>query len=648
MALGDRVLPMVQFLTLAAEDKGPEVSEAEISNTTQMANLSLTATSAKPANVTLLDLPPEILTHVLLHLPFTSVVICQGVNRHLQVLISESTELQYYIHLGVYGQVDNPRCDLPISERLSLLLARERCWEELDLDFSSTVEVPFQFKFLDPKLSPGLLYGVTTGGDLRYMRVPTVPDQKVDWGIIRSGETIITAGLCVCERDLQVLITAQPQTVHTNTTGFHTVNVIQMHLNQLSTGGPHPEAHQAIISFETHEQFRKPHIVMECAGDNLLLVLRDRTDTFKPDDQIYVYEWKTGDLKLRANAPFSSYRFPLFLTTHIFLLPNINTGELEYWRIPKNQSETTPSRPFFILSLPQPRSGAIFYTLTCRAEPNPSIQIYNTSKPFYTDPHHAIVNFYVSVWSGRYAYPEPRCFKLLIHRSSLVGCLDKYSASASFNNPPKPIPYGDWGPPICRWFNLDGASWTETTFGQRYIAPPPLDVGPEGAPLTVLNFNPMDVARVLAAEKHRLKAKILDEDRWMTGNHESERAAGLSSEDDPVKEVQCGEGNKGVPPQIHEGRVLGISSDQLVEKTEAKFRSSEPPFSAKAIIQSLDPLDDPYGCFENTVYSSLPYTSRQSRGKYNPDILVLDEESVLGIREGDERRIKEIHILHYG
>ncbi|KAF9448677.1 hypothetical protein P691DRAFT_800386 [Macrolepiota fuliginosa MF-IS2] len=572
----------------------------------------LTETIVRPVGPTLLDLPLEILTHILLRLPFTSVVICQGVNRHLYGLIFESTELQYHIHLGISGLVDNPHCDLSIAERLSLLLARERRWEGLDFDFHKVVDVIFPFKSSTATLSARIFGGVAVGG-CRYMQIPSAATEEVKWREIRTEQTIVMEVPGFHEPDLHVLITTQPRTVYTNVAGPRTVHDVRVHLNQLSTGKPHPNVRRTTISFEAHELFEEPRVFMRCAGDNMVLVLRDRRGRSMSFDQVLVYEWRTGELKLTFSAPWRSYRYPLFLTTHLFLLPNVKTGELEYWQIPKSPSEPTPSQPFFLLSLPRLRSGNTFQSITPFAEPN--IGPYNGSKPFHTNPRDAIAFFYVDIWWGRLNH-----FRLFIHRSSLIGCLDQFSAYTSLSDRPEPVPYDKWGPPVCRWLDDDQGPWLETTFGQRYVTPPP-GSGVREAPLTVLDFNPIGVVKVLAAEK-RLKAGVPNEGSRDTAQPEK----GEHIWQLPVDNAENG-------PAL-EGR-----ENQLPRESRSL---------AKVVVRPMSPLSDPDDCFENTVYSSLPYTVRSSLEKYSFDGLIPDEESILGVREDYDRQIREIQIFHYG
>ncbi|KAF9448674.1 hypothetical protein P691DRAFT_729215 [Macrolepiota fuliginosa MF-IS2] len=651
-ALGDRVPFMLRSREMAAfvATLSPEEQEAfEVELAQQQEALWLrekrrerhrverlsAATIRKPVALTFLDLPPEILRHILFHLPFTSVAICQRVNRHLHVLISQSTDLQYYVHLGISGLVDNPRNDLAVSERLSLLLARERRWDELDFDFHKVVDVTFPFKSAEATLSAGVFGGLAPE-KCRYMRIPSAATEEVKWREVRTEQTIVSVVPGFHEPDLHVLITAQPRTVYTDTAKPSTIRDVRVHLNQLSTGEPHPDVLRAIISFETRNEFETLVATMRCAGDNMVLVLQDFGESNRPEDQVLVYDWRTGELKLSFSAPGGSYYYPLFLTTHLFLLPNTATGNLEYWRIPQSPSELTLTQPFFLLSLPRLCSGNAFHSIACLAEPNPGP--CNASMPFYTNPENAIAAFYVHIMSAGLRNE----FRLFIHRNSLVRCLDQLSVSNSFGEPPEPVPYDQWGPPVCRWFHDDPGQYLETMFGQKYIAPPP-PTETEGAPLTLLDFNPINVAKALAAEDH-LKATGSGEGDWSSTQIEDDYySEGVLLSDNAEK----GSEYKGkVAIQSHEAS--GLASGPLANVMETYDSSGKPRPRSKVVTQIMDPLNDPEGCFEHIVYSSLPYVVHSSQDKYRYYDCMLGEESIVGVRVDDEENVEELHVLHCG
>ena len=83
---------------------------------------------------------------------------------------------------------------------------------------------------------------------------------------------------------------------------------IQLQLHSVSTGLFHPEAKQPIISVVAMP-WQQPAAGIEIVGDNLVLILTYYTHEGHPDDQVFIYKWKTGELKMvrdlqPASAPY--------------------------------------------------------------------------------------------------------------------------------------------------------------------------------------------------------------------------------------------------------------------------------------------------------------------------------------------------------
>lgn len=163
-----------------------------------------TPSTIKP---TLVDLPPEIITHILLFLPSLSILACAKVNQYLHDLISDSVEVQYYIHRSMSGQLDNPYSTLSISDRLENLLIRESRWEELYVNFEQIIDVPFASSGIYDLTGDIYLLGSASRRVLHYIYLPSEPNQKVEWKELHSPHTIIDMGLCVYEHDLIAVIT---------------------------------------------------------------------------------------------------------------------------------------------------------------------------------------------------------------------------------------------------------------------------------------------------------------------------------------------------------------------------------------------------------------------------------------------------------
>jgi hypothetical protein len=71
-----------------------------------------------------------------------------------------------------------------------------------------------------------------------------------------------------------------------------------MYFYQLTTGTAHPDAAQHRLVVHRSEVMSRPAIGIEIVGDNLVLILSDYRNRHQPDDRLYIYEWKTGKLKM--------------------------------------------------------------------------------------------------------------------------------------------------------------------------------------------------------------------------------------------------------------------------------------------------------------------------------------------------------------
>lgn len=68
-------------------------------------------------------------------------------------------------------------------------------------------------------------------------------------------------------------------------------------LLKFSTGEPHPSARHSRL-FVANSEWARPAINMEISGDNLALIVTHFLPNHLPQDRFYVYEWKTGVLKM--------------------------------------------------------------------------------------------------------------------------------------------------------------------------------------------------------------------------------------------------------------------------------------------------------------------------------------------------------------
>jgi hypothetical protein len=88
-------------------------------------------------------LPEEVLVQIFGRLDLGSLNACQLTCRAFRSLFTSSSNLQYFMELQASSMIDNPRCRLPIAEKLSRLRCRNRRWASLSPDSTDLHRLPF-------------------------------------------------------------------------------------------------------------------------------------------------------------------------------------------------------------------------------------------------------------------------------------------------------------------------------------------------------------------------------------------------------------------------------------------------------------------------------------------------------------------------
>ncbi|KAF8208380.1 hypothetical protein K438DRAFT_1813902 [Mycena galopus ATCC 62051] len=422
----------------------------------------------------LLDLPPEILTYILAFLPNAALQSTKKSSRFLFTLITSSIELQYQMAAEVAQVVDNASSRMPIYERLALLRTREEAFEIVSPSWKITVPVPFQASGLY-ELSGGLFWlGEEPNRTLRYLELPSQPSEEgaapLEWKRITlpSQESyVIDFGLAVDEHDLIVMATFTPS-------GIAHEGLVKLEFFTVSAPHePHPEAHGP-ITVQTSKT-GKPNVLIEIVGDHLVLEVGYpyALGRARPQDMLYVYEWKTGKQKWNKSAECRTYMGAVFLSPEIIMLPNTAAARLELWSVASDQEA-----PILILHLPRLVPGFSIFSMTSRSEPNPQASYRRPRRmPFHSSAEDAIVLIHLMFSElGLRA----QHFMLFVHRRALLALLAAHSPGDSCD-------YADWGPDVCRWFNTGRLvmDWITLTSGQRCV----LVRQPAPTAFIILDFN---------------------------------------------------------------------------------------------------------------------------------------------------------------
>jgi len=438
----------------------------------------------------LLDVPPELLVQVFTFLPNADLHSCRQSSRLLHDFIGSSVELQYQMAAEVAQITDNTTSPIPISERLTKLRAREEAFGVVSPSWQISVPVTFQASGLY-ELSGGLFWlGEAQRQALRFLELPSQPAEEgappVQWRRITlpsQEDIIIDFGLAIEEHDLIVIATFTP-------TDDANDGLVKLEFLTVSDPHePHPEA-QGPIKVQ-YSKWGRPNVILEIVGDHLVFVVTYAfvVGRVRPLDVVYVYEWKTGKLKLKITAECRTYFGAVFLSPDIIMLPNTAAARIELYSIASGQKT-----PIFTLHLPRLVPGLSIQTMTARGEPNPQGSYRKPrSVPFHSTPEDAIIVFHIN-------FPGPglrtQQFLLFIHRCALLALLAAHA-------PGDTCSYVDWGPDICRWINAAGLvmDWITTTSGQRCVLLPQrsptsfilLDFNPTKAHTNILNCIPPEV-----------------------------------------------------------------------------------------------------------------------------------------------------------
>ncbi|KAJ6610510.1 hypothetical protein B0H10DRAFT_1913390 [Mycena sp. CBHHK59/15] len=423
----------------------------------------------------LLDLPSEIFIHVLSFLSLESLCASQQLSHFFHETIRKSVLLQYQIASAIAQVTDNSDC-LSISDRLLMLRASESAFSQMKPSWTQTIHVPFLAAGLY-ELSGGLFFlGEHSRCALRYVELPTEPprawEPPVPWKrlAVKAPKRIIDFGLAIDEHDLIVVATFNPADG-----GLASIveGTVALEFLVMSTHQPHPEAQGPIEVYKSH--WGMPNVILELVGDHLVFVTAFPLQLASaPPDHVYVYEWRTGKIKMHIEAKNSTYFAAVFLSTDMLLLPNANTAMLELWPIASEQTA-----PALCLRLPRLNPTAHFLYITARSEPNPALphRPKRARAPFHPSAEDAIIVFHLMlrVHVGR----PPAVYLLFTHRRALLALLTAGGAS--------PRSYSEWGPDICRWLSGTGinTNWITTTSGQRCL----LTVTAQPAPLFLADFN---------------------------------------------------------------------------------------------------------------------------------------------------------------
>ncbi|KAI0294024.1 hypothetical protein B0F90DRAFT_1821617 [Multifurca ochricompacta] len=431
----------------------------------------------------LLDIPLELISSILLYLSPHDIISCGGTCRALYDLCGD-TALRYLVQMERSGVSDDLFRGLSFPERLSLLKKREEAWMVLDFQKTVQISVPFDstgiYDFTGGAFLLGTrLYNASRRPTVGYSYVPLpslseAQDQKLKWVGTSLESQVLDVGLAVHEHDLIAALIAKADTdnpVDRNLT-------LQIRLLRFSTGQPHPLAEQPIIYIATKSLLLGHcNVLIEIVGDFLALLITFPWARSESEDMFFLVRWKKGEAHCLRSFEWGAYAYFSFLSHDTLVIPNLIHNMLEVVRIVVDEDDNIP----LLVPLLSRRTES----LRLRSD---AIVLFN------------LLIEDARLHPGQLHFPETRPFTFIVHRRALIAHVPPAQrACAPFRSikpapPPVKVPWSGWGVVATRWFEGDPASmrWITTTAGQRAVT---MDEGGP-TPIRVRDFNPYTVRAV--------------------------------------------------------------------------------------------------------------------------------------------------------
>ncbi|CCA72876.1 hypothetical protein PIIN_06813 [Serendipita indica DSM 11827] len=503
-------------------------------------------TSLLRRRVVQVQLPDELLIHILCFLNLRDLLRCRLANRRVYTVINNSLTLQFRIELShaallQFSQpVTGKTSHSTTLQRLDLLRKLQFSWR--NLAWRSRKTIPLGQPYPLYELSSGIFItaarraGVAKPHKLIFQELPSLDNHSnISRATIDCG--IPTSQVCIdVSQDLLVLLEEGHQNTGLLRQG-HKLS-FRVHLRSLANNTLHPAARRQVLEYEWTSSWTSYTFVMQIMGHSLGILFSSGVLGDSDFERFVVWDWRTGAMRGMVFMPGSRYDSFTFISPDTFVIPCARTETINVFLFRPTPPPGIPDRGPSIhhlcaLKLPalNPTTGYKYINVTCQSQPTPDPPAHAyyaaphtiprpKSKLFAQDQANGIVQFTASV--SRHA----RTVDLLIitHRKALMSFVT--SSQDALGDPlTEPwesypmMPAKTWGPDIgfkewravsrcmlSQFTYLANSNWRSQVFGYRVaqlVRNPAETTNATVAPVSlaraghirVLDFNPLFVKR---------------------------------------------------------------------------------------------------------------------------------------------------------
>ncbi|TDL15988.1 hypothetical protein BD410DRAFT_832321 [Rickenella mellea] len=632
--------------------------------------------------MTLLGLPVEVLSQVIERLGLKGILHCRQVCQLLRKLVDSSVSIQYTIELLASGALDGP---LPLpstsnttfskAHRLSTLRSLNTAWKHLHHPPNSfsipNVNWPTAYE-----LSRGLF--IQDVNENWWVAWQGRPHSTLSWldlpsslhGVVRAVEAdgsnaegeeprwmthdfdFRVDGFCLdVERDLIVLVErrAREWTLPHDSLSY-TITCV-LHLLSLTTFTHHPDAAQPTISASFEYGVNDYTTVITLGGDHVALLLSTNIRDTECTNWFFLWDWTSGVRKdsdvVCEKGVIPQWDTVCFISHSALLLPDTLGSVLDIYTFTDEPGSLVRA---VSLHLPLQSQIARLMSITARSEPAPSSphvcrldgshanapRTYQR-RPFTTDPESAIVVITMQ-YSTDENLPEPEQ-TLVAHRSTLLELARRDSRFVTSRpthvDTCQTLYWEEWGPLCARWGLSATPRWVCYTYGQRFVSMGPVPVrrledenGEVSRPLnsiTVYDFNVMNAERDIPTDNSHTRTDFFPHKR------PTPPPSPMRSEDPHMRSDTP---NTHVDMRKSSGNIGQSESDSgsrsFISRNTAfgDHVSEVQNVTTKSVISRSR-------IFESDIVSSLPYRVVSTHAVFDWDSVMIDDERIIGVKEGE-------------
>ncbi|KAG1750126.1 hypothetical protein EDB19DRAFT_1629386, partial [Suillus lakei] len=419
----------------------------------------------------LVQLPPELLCHVLVFLDAYDLVRVRKICKVLKEIVDNSEILQYTIDLSYFQMipVGSSETDVPPATRRKRLRLHDDAWQRVE----------YKLKFTLPSSMLGQIYAFGGGiygsaeeNCIRFARLPAASDScdLYQWSHPVDITTLVDVTFCAAQ-DLLIVVARPPDLQN---------HVYDVHLRSLTTNDTHPHAAQPFLKALDKDNIGRQilgsmdRVKVQIIGDYISILCRDvlgNTGSFL--DCLQLWDWKSEKGYQFVHLFDCGISDCSFITEDKFLV-FVASGTMEIYSI---ADKSKPPQCTAILSLPSLMDGFSYTDIFTNDNPTPGSMFPYSQKSyqqpscsFHPTTDDQLIAILVAITPGVNAGVSFFC-RFVALRSSILeleGLFARTYGQSSLNG--ARLPWSMWGPQHAAWFQVRQSEyWQPSHHGFRTV-----------------------------------------------------------------------------------------------------------------------------------------------------------------------------------